>query len=52
MAFEDISARFWDTRRDYLVQKPLSDEALRATEEEFRGAAARAGPATSSVSSD
>jgi hypothetical protein len=52
MGFEEIASRFWDTRRDYLVQEPLSDEALRATEEEFRGAAARAGPATSSVSGD
>jgi SMI1/KNR4 family protein SUKH-1 len=26
---------FWDTRSDYLVQEPLTDEALRAVEERF-----------------
>jgi hypothetical protein len=35
MPFEDIAPRFWKPGSDYLVQEPLTDEALRATEEEF-----------------
>ncbi|HEX5782485.1 MAG TPA: SMI1/KNR4 family protein [Solirubrobacteraceae bacterium] len=35
MPFEDIAPRFWKPDSDYLVQEPLTDEALRAKEEEF-----------------
>jgi hypothetical protein len=35
MAFEEIAERFWDTGSDYLVQEPLTDDALRAAEAEL-----------------
>jgi hypothetical protein len=35
MPFEDIAPRFWKPDSDYLVQEPLTDEALKAKEVEF-----------------
>jgi hypothetical protein len=35
VAFDEIAGRFWDRRSEYLVQEPLTDEAVRAVEEEF-----------------
>lgn len=35
MTFEDVLPRFWDAKSDYLVQPPLTDEALREAEREL-----------------
>jgi hypothetical protein len=35
MTFEDVLAGFWDAKSDYLVQPPLTEEALRETEREL-----------------
>lgn len=35
MAFEDVLPRFWDAKSGYLVQPPLTEEALRDAEREL-----------------